>query len=81
MEPQKAKSDDSNVSAGQAVDALEALTNIHFLIYHDADHGSRVRKLVRDTEPCMATLSRFLTDQRNKQVQRGLASDSRLGAA
>ena len=54
---------DSNVSAGEAFDALEVLANVLYLTARNADDGERVRRLVDEADSCVSTLAQFMKTQ------------------
>jgi hypothetical protein len=54
---------DSNVSAGEAFDALEVLANVLYLTARNADDGERVRSLVDEADSCVSTLAQFMKTQ------------------
>jgi hypothetical protein len=53
----------SNVSAGEASDALAVLANVLYLTARSADDGERVRSLVDQADSCVSTLAQFLRTQ------------------
>ena len=54
---------ESNVSAGEAIDALEVLANVLYLTARNADDGERVRSLVDEADSCVSTLAQFMKTQ------------------
>jgi hypothetical protein len=52
---------DSNVSAGEAFDALEVLANVLYLTARNADDGER--SLVDEADSCVSTLVQFMKTQ------------------